>query len=166
MERPEKKPDAESRLDAAMGWILSIGLHAVALLGGALVIIEQLIPYDSTYGDGLACALRDQPVVIDRMDVPRDIFERKGLSPEELLPPIRDEDLWQISSGSLAEDLCHFSNDPPDRSPAERRSVAYPMASSSCRLPSRRHAATGGGTYYLSKMSSATCQFPSHRAWG
>jgi hypothetical protein len=158
MERPVKNPGAERWLDAAMGWILSVGLHLVALLGAALMIIEQLLPDDSTYGNGLACALRDQPIVIDRMDMPRDIFDRKGLSPEDPLPPVRDEDLWQFPPGSLADDVCHFPKDSPDKTPADRKGVAYPMASSSCQLPPRRHATTEGGTVFPSGLHSTSCR--------
>jgi hypothetical protein len=103
VERLTKKHGVEKWLDAAMGWLVSIGIHAVILLAGALVIIEQLVAYDSTYGSGIACGLREPSVVLDRVEMPRDVFERRGPTPEEPLRPGRIEDFVGSPPGSLLD---------------------------------------------------------------
>jgi len=74
----EQKP---GWLSNAPWWMVSVGIHAVLILGATLVAIENLIAIDS---DGpIVQITRDRVPAIQEIERPRDIFERKGLPKDE-----------------------------------------------------------------------------------
>ncbi|HVR85325.1 MAG TPA: prenyltransferase/squalene oxidase repeat-containing protein, partial [Planctomycetota bacterium] len=62
-------------------WMVSVGIHAVLILGATLVAIENLIAVDG--GETLVQVTRAAAPVIQELERPRDVFDRKGLPKDE-----------------------------------------------------------------------------------
>jgi len=75
--------------DRVLGWLLSAGIHVVLLLGTALVFIDQLVAYDVDI-TGYSFGVADPTPKLDPV-VHRDVFDRKGVAPEDGDPFKPDE---------------------------------------------------------------------------
>src|SRR5258708_16326724 len=62
-------------------WMVSVGIHAVLILGATLVAIENLVALEP--GDTFVNVTAGRAPVIQEIERPRDVFERKGLPKDE-----------------------------------------------------------------------------------
>src|SRR5438477_11374643 len=62
-------------------WMVSVGIHAVLILGATLVAIENLIAIEPT--ETFVNVTGGRAPVIQEIERPRDVFERKGLPKDE-----------------------------------------------------------------------------------
>jgi len=70
-------------------WLLSVGLHAVLVLGAALIYVERLVEVDEGAVEVLLTTRPAGPLAdIER---PRDVFERKGIPKDDASPSPTDE---------------------------------------------------------------------------
>ena len=60
----------DSWMDRSFGWLTSIGLHVVLLLGVTLVVVEQGVHASGSVGGGFNCAIVGRGPFIDRIDRP------------------------------------------------------------------------------------------------
>ncbi|HZE98587.1 MAG TPA: prenyltransferase/squalene oxidase repeat-containing protein [Planctomycetota bacterium] len=70
-------------------WMLSMGLHAVLILGATLVAIEKLIAVDEGEVTVMVSA-RSSPM-IQELERPRDVFDRKGMPKDDQQQTPTDE---------------------------------------------------------------------------
>ncbi|HXX92702.1 MAG TPA: hypothetical protein VEN81_03655, partial [Planctomycetota bacterium] len=62
-------------------WLVSAGLHALLILGAALVYMERTMPGDEGSVEVVLSAAPARPV--PELERPRDVFERKGIPKDE-----------------------------------------------------------------------------------
>jgi len=100
MEERDQVDDAEDRQDVvieqqggwisnAPWWMVSAGIHAVLILGATLVAIERLAAIDD--GGTEVMVTRSASPVIQEIERPRDVFNRKGLPIDDPTPSTNDE---------------------------------------------------------------------------
>src|SRR6185369_15747515 len=70
-------------------WLISVGIHAVLILGATLIAIEKLVAIDE--GEvAVVVSARSAPVVAE-IERPRDVFERKGIPKDDQVAQPTDE---------------------------------------------------------------------------
>jgi hypothetical protein len=68
----------------------SVGIHGVLLLGAALAAVEQFVFADNGTSD-YACSTRDQGLIFDQVERPRDYFSGKTPASDPPLPLVEQE---------------------------------------------------------------------------
>ncbi len=68
-------------LSNAPWWLISAGLHIVLLLAAALVVVDTLVQADE--GEVMVVVGAKPTSVINEIERPRDVFERKGIPKDE-----------------------------------------------------------------------------------
>jgi hypothetical protein len=76
-------------LSNAPWWMVSVGIHAVLILGATLVAIERLDAIDT--GDPIIQITKAAAPLIQELERPRDLFERRGLPKDDPTPSTNDE---------------------------------------------------------------------------
>ncbi|HEV3026339.1 MAG TPA: hypothetical protein VG457_02145, partial [Planctomycetota bacterium] len=92
VEPPPKPPHVFPRLTLlrnAPWWLISAGLHAVLILGAALVYVERMVAVDEGAVEVLLTSRATGPVA--EIERPRDVFERKGIPKDDAAAPATDE---------------------------------------------------------------------------
>jgi hypothetical protein len=76
-------------LGNAPWWLISAGLHAVLLLGAALVYVERTLAVDEGTVEVLIGPRSNSEIA--QIERPRDVFERKGIPKDDPSPSATDE---------------------------------------------------------------------------
>src|SRR5258706_2165791 len=79
----------QSWLANAPWWLISVGIHAVLILGATLVAIERLVAIDE--GEVAVVVTAKSAPVVAEIERPRDVFERKGIPKEDQVAQPTDE---------------------------------------------------------------------------
>src|SRR5579862_9495430 len=70
-------------------WLISFGLHAVLVLGAALIYVERLVAVDEGAVEVVLTTQAAGPVA--EIERPRDVFERKGIPKDDAAPSAAEE---------------------------------------------------------------------------
>src|SRR5579859_5541000 len=70
-------------------WLISVGIHAVLILGATLVAIEKLVAIDE--GEVAVVVTAKSAPVVAEIERPRDVFERKGIPKDDQVAQPTDE---------------------------------------------------------------------------
>jgi hypothetical protein len=70
-------------------WLISVGIHAVLILGATLVAIERLVAIDE--GEVAVVVTAKSAPVVAEIERPRDVFERKGIPKDDQVAQPTDE---------------------------------------------------------------------------
>jgi len=70
-------------------WLISVGIHAVLVLGATLVAIEKLVAIDE--GEVAVVVTAKSAPVVAEIERPRDVFERKGIPKDDQVAQPTDE---------------------------------------------------------------------------
>jgi len=76
-------------LSNAPWWLVSVGLHAVLILGATLIAIEKYITVDA--GEMAVVVSSSSNKIIQEIERPRDVFERKGIPKDDQISQPTDE---------------------------------------------------------------------------
>jgi hypothetical protein len=79
----------QSWLANAPWWLISVGIHAVLILGATLVAIEKLVAIDE--GEVAVVVTAKSAPVVAEIERPRDVFERKGIPKDDQVAQPTDE---------------------------------------------------------------------------
>src|SRR5258706_10810514 len=79
----------QSWLANAPWWLISVGIHAVLILGATLVAIERLVAIDE--GEVAVVVTAKSAPVVAEIERPRDVFERKGIPKDDQVAQPTDE---------------------------------------------------------------------------
>jgi hypothetical protein len=70
-------------------WLISVGIHAVLILGATLIAIEKLVAIDE--GEVAVVVTAKSAPVVAEIERPRDVFERKGIPKDDQVAQPTDE---------------------------------------------------------------------------
>src|SRR5262245_4849121 len=73
--------DSGGWLSNAPWWLVSAGLHVVILLSATLVYVERLMAIDE--GEMVVAVTPPSAAVVNEIERPRDVFERKGIPKDD-----------------------------------------------------------------------------------
>ncbi len=74
--------DGKSRWDSVLGWVLSVGIHGVLLVGAGLVACLSGNAAGGVRFTGYACSIHEQGCGYDRIDRSQDVFNLGPPGPE------------------------------------------------------------------------------------
>jgi hypothetical protein len=109
----ETRTLVERWLSNAPWWLVSAGIHAVVLLGAALVYVERLLAVEPTPVEVTINRTKPVEFPIDTL-TPRDSFQRKGLPSDEPERSTNDEPIIWFA-GAKPSDHNESNNNENDR---------------------------------------------------
>src|SRR5258706_9904837 len=69
-------------------WLISAGIHIVLLLGATLVVVDRMIQIED--GETVVSVAPKTSTIINEVERPRDVFERKGIPKDDNSQPTEE----------------------------------------------------------------------------